>query len=603
MTIPALASTDELSGEVTIGARNVSVSGARNKYQEDINLEDGVRVSDVSLVFVLDKSDALQPDRIELDAHNLGGDPYENMRLKIRKFGAYKFQAQRRRSAWFYDDIIVLPENASIEGSTGGDFHRFDIERVRDDVALTVNLNERADLTMGYERYAKTGSSTTTEDISRDEFELDKPVDELMETLRVGFDYRWSNTHLSLEERVHDYENDVEMFLPGFSAGENPDDLTSLDFYFLNRPYSFSGHDHIARIFSRPAKRLSVSGMVMLGNLDLETRVDERLQGSDFTGQPLQSADSGDGGISRDTVAIDARVRYTLNEQLGLLAGIRQRRLDQSGTVGFSVTEGGQGQWDIDSLAFDLGLAWQAAESLLVSAGWQTQSRDVDSTATQAGGTARTVTDRSDADGLFINFDYRPNNRLHVNARLNDHSRDDPYSLASPSEFTRYRLRASYRAPRGVLVVASHASNERENDLGQWAATTRQTSLRFSHSVADLTWSVGGTLVDNSQDFIRQVSGGSRQDLFDVAYRAETSYADASLSWSVNERWTVGGYWRRYDNSGSFDVSRDDWRTFFDVKLAGNYSIGVSYRNINFEEGGLEFYDAHVIEAGFRIRL
>jgi hypothetical protein len=601
--LPVLAGADTLSGEIAIGARNVSVSGTQAKYQEDINLDDGIRLSNVSFLYRRDGVDPLKPDMVEFDAGNLGGDPYENMRLSVRKYGAYSFRAQRRRSSWIYDDIIVLPENASINGSTGGDFHRFDTERVRDDVALTVNLTERATLNMGFERHAKTGSSTTTLDISRDEFEMDKPVDELMESWRVGLSYRWSRISASLEERVHDYENRSTMFLPGFSVGENPGNLTTLDFYFLDAPYTYRGHDHVARVDANPTDRLTISVLGLLGDLDLETRIDERLQGTGFAGQSLQSVDAGTGQISRDTDLFDATVRFALTPQLGVIGGVRYTSLDQSGDVEFTAVEGGQSQWDIDHRTMDLGLAWQVADKLDVSAGWQTQRRDADVSKMQSGSSLTRADSSSDTDGLFVNIDYRPSRNIHINARLNEHDRDDPYSLASPGEQNRYRLRASYRAQNGLRLIARHSRDDRSNDVGKWSASSRQTTLRLSRNLENIGWSVGGTLVDSTQEYQRLVSGGSRQDLFDVAYAADTSYVDASLNWRIEQRWTVGAYWRRYGNDGSFDVSRDDWRALFDVKLPRNYSLAFSYRRVDYVEGGLEYYDADIIEAVLRIAL
>ncbi len=603
LCMPAVAAETDISGQLAVGWRTVSVSGARNKYDEDINLEDGPRLFEASLVIRRDRDGSLQPDRVEFSARNLGGDPFENIRLDIRRYGAYSFSAERRRSAWFYDDLLVRPEDASIAGSTGGDFHRFNIERVRDDLSLNVQLNPRAKLLMGFDRYVKTGDSTTTLDISRDEFELDKPVDEAMQSWRLGLEYRWQDTLLLLEERTSDYENNATVFLPGFSMGEDPADATTLDFYFLDTPYTYRNREHAARLRSRLTDRLRLSAAAVLGQLDLDTTVDERAQGVAFNGAPLQTDASGGGNIERDSAAVDLDLTYALNSQLSLSAGILHRKLEQDGNVSFTDSEGGRASWDIRHQGLELGLSWQATADLAIAAGWQTTRRDVDASKLQAGEAALDLAADNDADDLYVSVDYRVNRRLSLHASINDQSHDNPYSLASAADLTRLNLRARYRDERGTQATLSHTRSDRDNDLGQWSAEVRQTTLRISHSIADVMLSLGSSWIENSQDYRRLVSGGSRQELFDIRYLADTSYVDAGLRWQVDERWSLGGHWRQYDNDGSFNVSRDDWRAFVDVALPRNFALSFSYRDIRYDEDALETYDAGIFEAAIRLRL
>ena len=132
-------STPALTGSTSLGVRSVDLTGTEAKYREDVNLDDGVRLFGVHLSYVPRVGEA-PVDRIDLDADNLGGDPFESIHLGVRKYGAYNLKLDRRRSAYFYDDTILPAALASVSGSTGGDFHTFDFERIRSTAALDIDV-------------------------------------------------------------------------------------------------------------------------------------------------------------------------------------------------------------------------------------------------------------------------------------------------------------------------------------------------------------------------------------------------------------------------------------------------------------------------------
>ncbi len=94
-----------LTVDVTLGARGVDVTGDETRYRQDANLDDGVRVLDFGLHDVPAERDSAV-DRIELDAASLGGDPYEQLHLEVRKYGGYELDVDHRKSQYFYDDTI-----------------------------------------------------------------------------------------------------------------------------------------------------------------------------------------------------------------------------------------------------------------------------------------------------------------------------------------------------------------------------------------------------------------------------------------------------------------------------------------------------------------
>ena len=255
---PGTAASAAFTGHVSVGYREVDVSGDEGKYKQHVNLDDGARLFDLGMVFQPDRdadAPAGMPDRVELNASGLGGDPYESVRLRVQRYGTYRITYDHRSSDYFYEDLLLAPEEASVEQSTGGDFHHFDFERKRDTLALDLDLSSRATLNLGFARYDKRGDSTTVLDVEREEFELDKPIDESLDRYEIGFTYDWDHVTLTLGQTWQEYDNDSSVFLPGFSPGSEPSAPTSLDLFFLDQPYGFTSSDQHVSVQVRPSSR------------------------------------------------------------------------------------------------------------------------------------------------------------------------------------------------------------------------------------------------------------------------------------------------------------------------------------------------------------
>ncbi|MDA8019001.1 MAG: hypothetical protein MPN21_16290, partial [Thermoanaerobaculia bacterium] len=248
---PTLAD-NQLEGMFRLGYRFVDVSGTETKYKEDINLDEGVRVFEVQLDWSAPVGQSAAADRISLDVDNFGGDPFESLHFAAQKYGKYEFRYDRTKSTYFYEDIILpiaLAGDPAI--ARAGDFHHFDFDRIRDSAQFDVRINPRARFLLGLERFTKDGSSTTTFDISRDEFEFDAPVSESYDDISAGFEYSWDKATVVFEQRYREYENDVENFLPGASLGEDPLDATTLLRYNYDAPWDYESNSSTVRLNAR----------------------------------------------------------------------------------------------------------------------------------------------------------------------------------------------------------------------------------------------------------------------------------------------------------------------------------------------------------------
>lgn len=598
--VPAAAQDDAngFSGSFLIGVRSVDVGGAERKFREDYDLDDGPRLFD----FRLDLSPAGglaggAADRLFIETSNLGGDPYETIAFGILKDRAYDFRYDRRSSKYFYEDVILPPELADVRGSTGGDFHHFDFTRVHDRASLDVDLTEAASIHFGLDRYTKEGEATTTLDLSRDEFELEQVIDESLNDYVGSFQYAWDKVTLVLEEQVRDYENLVEIFLPGFSLGENPTGA-SLDFYFLDRPYDLQGNRHTMRVLARPTPRLDLTFSAALDRTELDTEAEERSQGNAFNGAPLVTDVSGSGTIERDVDFFDLDVTYRLSNRLALIAGAHRHDLDQEGDMQFETVN--ESRWEIRTTGGEAGLQVLVSSELTLSGGLAIESRDVDF-AWSVDGEGKEGSEQTDREGFFADLAWRPSSAFQLTVAVEDNSFDDPFTLASPTDRRRYRANARYRFGNGLFVSGVYQLQDVENDNSGWSADSDRLALRLGWSRKDLKLSLGYAVIDVERQIDQVVND---RVLFPIDYQADVDLVDGQVRWALNERWTVGGSFRIYDNAGSFALTHDDVRGWVEATWGDGYLVRASYRTVEYDEDRFNFddYDADIAELAIGYR-
>jgi hypothetical protein len=595
--------SDAFTGSVSLGVRSVDVDGSEPKYREDVNLDDGPRVFGVQLRYAPPTGQA-PVDRVELDAANLGGDPFESLHLGVRKYGAYDLKLDRRRSEYFYDDTILPAAVASVSGSTGGDFHTFDFERVRSTAAVDIDATPRTRVSLGLENQTRTGDSTTTLTVERDEFELVKPLDESLNTASVGLRHAWEHVTLIADEQVRNFENTTELFLPGASDGRNTADTAALQFFTFDQSYDFAARSHSLRVLTTPATRLDLEAGWRLEDLDLDASGDEQASGTSATGVPFATSRSGPGTVGRDIEIVDAALRFVFTDRMRLVSAARRSSLEQSGdlTLGANV---GSSAWDIATDGYEIGAELALSSVVTIAAGWSRESRS-----TTYGWTLDAVAAGSDVDtertGYFARLMLELASGLELTASVEDNSIDDPFTLASPTSSTRYRAAARWRWDYGLSLSANYRKTNVDNDVSSWLADTEQADARLIYQRPRLRLSGGYTRIDLERSIQQAVTAGARVTLFAIDYAARSSFRDASGRWEVGDRFAIGGELRAYDNRGSFGITRDDYRAFFDVRMGDQYSLQVAYRHLEYVEDAYDAYDAYdanILEVAFGLRL
>lgn len=599
-TVPLAAQAPAFSGRLSLGVRSVDVNGSRPKFREDIDLSGGARLFELGFTLFPEERYRWLADRVDVDVRNLGGDPFRTLRLGVRKFGAFNFKFDRRGSDYFYDDVILPSALADNNRVSAGDFHRFDFERIRDAAQLTVNLTPAATLDFGMERSSRTGSSTTTREVQRDEFELDQPIDEGLYAYHAGFSYAWKNLTVMVEERIRDYDNGTELLLPLPSSGADPGDPSELDAYFIDQFYGYRSREHVARLTARPGSRIELNLAAVLQSLDLDMRRREFGDGVDFLGVPFTSDVSGPAEVARDTQLYDLGLTYHISERLRIISGLRRQRLDQGGTVRFDGEPDGS-RWDMEVTRLEAGLTLLPRSDLTVTAGGRHESRQTVQRRDGIDGLELEDPD-TERDGLFFRVGYTPSRRLRVTASVEENSIQAPFSLASPSDSRRLRLEGRYAWDNGVGLRASYRSTDLSNAAADWHGASAFADVGVSYIDDRLEISLGYTRLESRRNVAQLVSGGTRQELFPVAFEAESEFVNGSARVQVSDWLGAGGRFRVFENGGSFSRSRDDLSGFVELGFGTNYVLDLSYLIVDYGEDGFDDFDARILEVSIGYR-
>jgi hypothetical protein len=584
--------TGSFTGELRLGFRTVDVNGAERKYDEDYNLQDGPRLFDFRVGFVPEAGARKLVDRVDIRATNLGGDPFESLSLSARKFGSYDFRYDRRVSQYFYNDLFA----------TAGDFHTFDYQRVQDRAHLDIDVGADARFYISFNRFTRVGESTTTLDLQRDEFELDRPIDESVNDYLAGFEYKWDKVTLTLEEQLQRLDNSVSTFLPGQSQGEDAEDSAVLDFFFLDQPYKIDTYRSTVRLQAQPHERFLVRAAATVLDLDLDVTANESSQGSDFRGNPFSTDVTGAGSIQQNSDLYDVDLSYRVTDRVAVVGGVRSYSLDQDGDFLFG-TQLNRGLWNLDTTSLDLGVEIAVSDELSLTGGVIHEERDVERADAEGGPLSELETETTEQDGFFGNVGWRPNKAFRLDLAYDAGSLDDPFTLASPTDRQRISLRGRYQLDNGWSIHGNYILRSFENDNSGWKSDYDKADVSLNYRSESLNGGFGWGRIDIDRSILQLVLFGTQEQPRDIDYSARSDFLSGHLRWRIDERWTVGGNGRLYQNDGSFALERNDYGVYGELNLDA-YALRLGYRTVDYDEDAFNFddYDADILEASVGYR-
>jgi hypothetical protein len=615
-----------VQGGFDAGFRVTDTNGNRNKYFEDVNLRSGPRLFNLDLN-VTPVNDA-PFDLLNVYGSNLGGDPFESFGVTLKKHGAFNFRYRRTKSAYFYRDTLLPHDQTSVTASNAGDFNTFNFDRTREQIDFDFHLADRTKAFVHLTRQARVGDSTTVLDLSRDEFELDQPLDQINNDYTVGFQTDLGKVSLYVDETYREYRSAGRTFLPGASPGEDPANATEMFFFEQLLPFDFEMPQTTVRINARPSPRLTVTAGLIYSDLDADLSLGQTTRGIGFDGAPIDSVSSGTGGLSRTTKLADVDVSFDVIDRLALIGGVRFSRFDQEAAfleLGESTATG----VEIASDILEVGAQVYATPTITVTGGLRTEQREtrflesaiieeVDDPGHEAGlhvDTARTT--------VFVNGSASPTPRLSLFAEYERGDYDNPFTLVAPTSVDRVKARVRVRPTKGLTFTGVVLSRWLENDLALpihpteprtgASATMRQTNATLHAAYARDSVEIYGSysrheLSNDIRNLVTTAPGfqGGQTFPWESLYEADIDRGSGGVKLAVTQRVTLGSDLSAYRSRGSFGLDWEQYRVFTELLSPAGYLVHLSYRYNALDEVQFDFddYSAHIAEVsiGYRFR-
>lgn len=245
------------------GVRGLSVSGSDNKYRSDLNYNNGVRLFDSSF-FLRSKEGAGGPfDELLVNSSGWGGDPHGYTRVSVEKSGAYRFDANVRRSRYFNAlQSIANPLNAPIGQHTSNTRHNFS------DFDFTgLPENRKIKFYLGYSRDTREGPGTTTVRFGGDEYAVTSNSDTRANNFRGGIDARLLGFDLSLLHGARYFKDNSSYTVNLTNQGNNTANTSRIDQLIRETPTQgvhyftrFSAHRLFAQKLDFTGRFIYLSG-------------------------------------------------------------------------------------------------------------------------------------------------------------------------------------------------------------------------------------------------------------------------------------------------------------------------------------------------------
>lgn len=593
-SLQAEDTSKNLQGKLLFGYRFVDTSGTLERYKQDINLDEGLRLFNFNLQITPNETFKGLFDRIDINMYNFGGDPYETFRLAIQKSGHYKFQYDRRKSTYFYADQHEIGDGLLYNPFT------FNFDRTMDNMFFKYTIHNNVDLYVTFDRYNKDGNSVLTLDINRIEFEFDKPIEENFKEFAIGIDLHMNNFSFVFEEKVMDYENMNSLFLPGAAdGGEGARYPSTLDFFTLNQPYDLKTYTHTFKATARAFERLLIKGFAQISNQDIDLTYTEEADGVDYLGRFFAYGQSGNGNFERKINLFDFDVTYLMWDNLAFVGAFRFNDFEQEG---FLTVDGEREEalLKYDNKAAEGGLQYQFSPRMALTAGYRFEIRKLDG--------AETVTfeDTTTRNGLFGNLKWSSRMfKLTADYQFGDYK--DPYTLISPTSFHRVRFTAKANI-KEFIFSGSYLWNRAKSEVydDSWNSTKNQLSLRAGYHSQKIQAFGGYSLIDVEHKGSRTVVypptwTGAGSFPYDILYEGQSNLLDAALSADITDNWTLAGYANIYWNRGFWEIDRFTLKAYVEYTFDTGLIARIGYRYVDFKENlsGFNDYSANILEISF----
>ncbi len=590
-----------VSGEFDLGLRLADAGGNENKYFEDLNYRTGPRLFNLNFDVSSGRSQII--NLVSVYAHGLG-DPYQSFGVTLKKFQSFVFRYRRRQSDYSYRDILLPPNSAVADISNGGDYHSFNFTRTEDAFDLRFNLSPKLELFSAFHRYTRSGESDTTLGVSRDTFELTRPLDQEKKEYTAGFQIVLNRITVYFDQAFREFRDEGRTFLPGFSPGEDSLDESTLSSFELNLPFSYAMPQTTVKVDFRPFRRLTVSIGNIYNHLDGKFDFSEEALGTSFIGVPLQESSAGGGAVNQTNNLFDVDIVYDTTEWLSLIGGARFHRFNQDAVLRcragpcsqseFETGETLRTDYGMDSDIYEIGARLYPDPGIQVSAGLRFEERSVrilrGADKDECRDTERTT--------FFISGKAGVSRKWNVVGEYERGSYHNPYTHVSPNAVNRFKARLRLHPFKG-LDITGVVQLRRKNNEADRISLVEAYNFDSDDYSAHIRYRRGRAVVHSS--FTRRERRGSvvnaidalpsSEFVFPIEYFSGINSFMGGFGWDFTETLRGGMDMSLYENNGTFPLHRREYLFFVDLSLRAGHLIRLSYQRNSYEEDRFDFDD------------
>ena len=203
---PEAASTEGwIRGSLEIGYRWIpNIDGNFNAYRSVVNLGEGPKLFDAD--FTLRDPARRLFDRADVKATSWGGDPYNTLRVDMRREGSYRFSADYRNIAYF--NFLPSYANPGLNQGVLLDQNAFDTAIRNTNVQLDLLPNKWITPYLGFGRNTQFGRGITVFHTDRNEYAVASLYSDQTNNYRAGARLELGRYHVTVEQGGTTFKDD-----------------------------------------------------------------------------------------------------------------------------------------------------------------------------------------------------------------------------------------------------------------------------------------------------------------------------------------------------------------------------------------------------------
>jgi hypothetical protein len=574
----------------TMGYRFIDVSGSRDRYDTDYNLDDGFRLSNLQLDgHFLDPGPL--PDRIRIETNNLA-DPYARHRFEFEKNESYKGSAALRRNRNTY--------------RASGDFHRVDRKTQVASYDLAVPIGD-AELFAGFSRSSIDGFWLTNRVGNRN-------LTPLYTITNVSSPRRLSEDEGELGVTVH--ARDTTLTLVGEYLDQNEDNRWTYSQPSVGNPaFLETENTSSGSSLEGPGARINLSHTAGRFDASIDGRwLDRRRRivgggtGSGFdTSNYTSTTNSIANGAAR-TALLDGTLTYELADTLTLSSDLRyldhQEHLfiDQTDVTVYPALSSSvavrtlRDQRTVSRLReASAELDWEAVEGLTLTGGWgwsQEKLRVPDLEPLDADFSRGTVVE----NGYIVGANWRADAHWTVKTLYRDFGQGGLQMHEVVDRRTRgVRSSLGYRDDTlWCEFGVDHFRSQNPVSSSRTARTAYTLSAGYTPD-ADLNWHGSYTLSDTDSrtrtNFYFDPSPTPVSTV--VGFQGESQTVNTGLDWQISDRVRSSLFGAYTTVHGDFELDMYHWGIDLAWLIEQRGSVGIRVEQMDYHEAGNpDDYDA-----------